>query len=103
MAPKCQGPYHCPGCATCASIAAPRGLTASEERRIQRALRNDPPIYDTPRPVRLRVVTMPADKPAHDPAACRAMVCDEPECLAANARRTGPYVRQPWQVVRRAA
>lgn len=98
---SCQGPYRCPGCADCAPERTP--LTHADEARILRALRNDPPVYDTPRPVWLRVVTMPTDKPAHDPASCRAMVCDEPECLAANARRTGQGVRQPWQAVRRAA
>lgn len=37
----------------------------------------------------LRIVTMPQDKPWHDPAACTLMVCDHPACIGLNARRVG--------------
>lgn len=105
MAPKCQGPYHCPGCATCASIPAPRRLTATEEQRIQRALRNDPPVYGR-RPLRL-VQTTHETTSYTAPAACDGTMC----CLCERCQQQrallinhGPkVVKQPWQVVRRAA
>lgn len=46
----------------------------------------------------LRVVTMPPEPELHDPATCERMVCDDPACIAANARRTAQHVRQPWDV-----
>jgi hypothetical protein len=100
MAPTCQGPYRCPGCATCTSISAPRRLTAHEERRIARALRNDPPIHG-PRPLRL-VQTDPDHTTYDAPAICdTTMTCMCPRCQTQRSAliNAGPKrVRQPWQL-----
>jgi hypothetical protein len=105
MAPTCQGPYHCPGCATCTAIPAPRRLTASEERRIQRALRDHPPIHG-PRPLRL-VQQNPETTTYQAPASCDGTYgCDCERCQQQRlvlVRQGHKHVRQPWQAVRRAA
>lgn len=45
----------------------------------------------------LRVVTMPTQTEPHDPASCDRMVCDDPACITANAKRQAHRVRQPWE------
>lgn len=102
MAPKCQGPYRCPGCPTCAVDRRP--LTPADEARIQRALRNDPPIYG-PRPLRL-VQTDPEQTTYTAPAICtNEMTCDCERCWQQRAIiiNAGPKkITQPWDT-RRAA
>jgi hypothetical protein len=99
----CQGPYRCPGCPTCAVRRRP--LTAADEARIQRALRNDPPVHG-PRP--LRLVQADHEQTTYSaPQACDgSMTCDCPRCQHQRAVliNGGPkIVKQPWDVVRRAA
>lgn len=98
MAPKCQGPYRCPGCHNCALERRP--LTPADEQRIQRALRNDPPIHG-PRPLRLvqadhghTTYTAPAD-------CTGGYDCDCPRCQTQRSAliNAGPKtIRQPWDV-----
>jgi hypothetical protein len=97
MAPKCQGPYHCPGCATCAVTRRP--LTPKDEARIQRALQDDPPIYG-PRPLRL-VQTGPEHTTYNAPAICtNEMTCSCPRCQSQRAvliQFGHKKVKQPWE------
>lgn len=96
MPSKCEGPYRCPGCHTCTPRSRP--LTAADEAHIQRALRDDPPIYG-PRP--LRLVQAEQDTTSYSaPAACtNGYDCDCPRCQQQRATliNTGPKrIRQPW-------
>lgn len=98
MAPRCQGPYHCPGCTHCAVEHRP--LTPADEARIQRALRHDPPIYG-PRPLRL-VQAEQGTTSYTAPDACDASYgCLCPRCQQQRAVliQHGPKkVKQPWQI-----
>lgn len=98
----CQGPYRCPGCPACTTRRRP--LTAADESRIQRALRNDPSIYGS-RPLRL-VQTNQEQTSYSAPQACDgSMTCDCPRCQQQRAVliNAGPkLVRQPWETKRAA-
>lgn len=103
MAPTCKGPYHCSGCPTCQVERRP--LTARDEARINRALRNHPPIYG-PRPLRL-VQTDPDHTTYDAPAICEGtMTCSCPRCQQQRSMliNHGPKkVRQPWAALDRDA
>lgn len=100
MAPTCQGPYRCPGCATCTATPAPRRLTAHEEQRIQRALADHPPIHG-PRPLRL-VQQDPETTAYNAPASCdETMTCGCERCSNQRAvliQFGHRKVKQPWDV-----